>query len=79
MTEFEQSLVKLCALEIPLARRDPERLAGMIERLADSLALTIAMAGGGDLERTNNLYAGTEQFMLEMITDYQRVAKMAKP
>ncbi len=77
LTAFEESLVKLCAVEIPHARRDPERLAAMIERLADSLALTLAIAGGGDMERTNRLYSGAESYMLGMITDYQRVAKRA--
>lgn len=79
MSEFEDALVKLCASEIPHARRDPERLASMIERLSDSLALTLAIAGGGDMERTNKLYSGAENYMLGMITDYQRVARQVKP
>lgn len=79
MTEFEDTLVKLCAGEIPHARRDPERLAAMIERLADSLALTLAISGGGNMERTNRLYSGVENYMLGMITDYQRVAKQVLP
>jgi hypothetical protein len=39
----------------------------------------LAIAGAGDIERTNNLYAGAEQYMLGMITDYQRLAKTVGP
>ena len=60
---FADALASLCSGELPLARRDPRRLAEMIERLVNALAQTIVVAGKGDKNLTSQLLEGASSQM----------------
>lgn len=46
--------------ELPHARRDPERMSALIEQLARSLGLAIAVGTNGDAAGIDKLMAGAE-------------------
>lgn len=58
MSNFDDKLSTLCSLELPRARRDPQRLADMVGALVDALCLTIAVGTAGDPRGPNELIEG---------------------
>lgn len=60
---FTSNLERLVAHELPAARRDKDRMAAMIERLGQSLALTIAVAAQGDGNVAEKLLQGSEAYI----------------
>lgn len=58
--EFSDKLSALLSGEAARARREPERYAVMIERLASGLGFTVAMAAQGDGAKIDTLLTGAE-------------------
>lgn len=62
MSDFSEKLAMLCAGEMALARRDPDRISNMIERLAAALGMTVAVATKGDPKGIDTLLTGAEAY-----------------
>jgi len=65
MDEFSDKLASLCSREMVAAKTDPDRSANMVERLAHSLAFTIAIVAGGDPSRASTLTEGAIQYLVD--------------
>lgn len=76
---FGDRLSALCAAEAVLARRDPDRMAAMIERLTNSLAFTIAINAGGNSEAASQLVEGVIAHLFERATAHERIAGILSP
>ncbi len=76
LSAFGEALADLCTEEVRFARHSPERYAEMIERLASSLAFTIALAGGGDRQRIETLIQGVEHLITAEAVGDARLAGM---
>ena len=77
--KFQDALSGICAKELADAHGDADRIGAMIERLASSLAFTIAMASGGDLRRMEELLQGAEGYMTATASGHARLGSfMAK-
>jgi hypothetical protein len=68
MGEFSDKLSAMCSKELVLARRDPERMAEMIEALANVAGLAISIGSGGDAKVAQELTDGFENYMAECAT-----------
>lgn len=75
MVDFADKLSAVCSGELALAKRDPERMGAMIERLCNSLALTIAVACNGDHKGMDNMLEGANSHMAVMSADHARVVR----
>jgi hypothetical protein len=62
---FSEQLASLCSHEMTQAQKDLERLAEMIERLANALAFTISIGAWGDRELAQKLLTATEGYLYE--------------
>jgi hypothetical protein len=62
---FSEQLASLLSREVTQARKDPERLAEMIERLANALAFTISIGAWGDRELAQKLLTAAECYLYE--------------
>lgn len=71
---FADLLSALCAIELAAAKGNPERVGEMIERLANSLAFTIAIATNGDPKGMDDMLKGIEGYLYEAATSHQKVA-----
>ncbi len=61
--DFSEKLAALCAIELAHARRDPDRMGAMIERLCASLGLTISVAGNGTAQGIDGFMSGVEGYV----------------
>ncbi len=75
MTDFADKLANLLSLELPLARRDPDRMGEMIERLAAGIGFTIAIATGGDPQRTDTMIEGAMAYAHSEAVDRAKIAR----
>lgn len=66
--DFERALAGLLANELPKARKDDERMAAMIERLATALATAIAVSANGDGRAADTLLNGVEAYIAAEVT-----------
>lgn len=73
---FSDKLANLLAVELPLARRDPERISEMIERIASGLGLTIAVAAGGDPQRIDTMIEGATAYAHSEAVDRSKLARV---
>lgn len=73
-SQFEKEFERLVCHELPKARKDAERAAALIERLASALSLAIAVAAGGDAKQAEKLLQGAEAFLAEGVTGLGRAA-----
>ena len=72
---FADKLVALCSFELSQAHNDHDRVAMMIERLAASLALTIAVGTHGDPNIMSDMLEGVTQHLFAEATAKARFAK----
>lgn len=72
---FADKLSAVCSAELALAKKDPERMGAMIERLCNSLALTIAVACNGNHVGMDNMLEGANSHMAVMSADHARVVR----
>ena len=70
---FESKLSALCSKELSDAHGDPARMGAMIERLAHSLAFTVAIVGEGDRTRIDNLLTGLEGYIQEAAVGHAKM------
>jgi hypothetical protein len=72
---FTDKLSALCSFELADAqeKHDSDRVAVMIERLAHSLAFTVAMTAKGNAEVASKLMEGATVYALEEATRLQKV------
>jgi hypothetical protein len=76
---FADKLSALCAMELSNAHGDPARIGAMIERLANSMAFTIAIAAHGDAKTIDDMLSGATSYLYEAATSHQRMGEfMAK-
>ena len=75
VSEFGNKLGAICAAEMKYAKRDAERLSDMIERLANSLAFSIAMGCGGDDKRVSTILNGVDLLLAEYCASHSELAK----
>lgn len=59
---FDQTFARLISAEAVKARMDPERMSALIERLAATLGLTIAVACRGDGTKLDVLLEGATAY-----------------
>lgn len=69
---FGDRLSGLCAMELAAAHGDPERIGEIIERLASSLAFTIAIAAHGDPDAMSEMLQGAESYLYEAASSHQK-------
>lgn len=72
---FTDKMQALVAFELSRAHSDPERMGEAIERLTNSLALTIATACKGHPTATNNMVEGVCAHLFERVVDHARLAQ----
>lgn len=72
---FDVALVDVAGAELTHARKNPDRLAAMIERLTHTLAMTIAIGSGGDIAVAGTLSAGAQNYLDEAVADLMPIAK----
>lgn len=73
---FGDKLSALCAVQLTVARKDPEAMGEMIERLINSLAFTIAIACKGDPKGMGDMIAGAEAHLNEQAASHARAARI---
>lgn len=76
MSDFANRLSILAAEEMRAARKDPARQAEMFERLAHTLAMTIAMMAGGDQTHMSTLLAGAEAYLNECAARHAEAGRL---
>lgn len=76
MSDFSNKLASLLAAELPIARRNPDRMGEMIERIAAGLGLTIAMACGGDPQRVDTLLEGATAYAHREAVERSPIARV---
>lgn len=76
---FSDRLSGLCAIELALAKGDPERIGEMLERLTNSLAFTIAIASQGDPKHMDEMLKGVESYLYEAATGHQKIGSFLSP
>lgn len=77
MSEFGDKLSALVSLEIAGNKaRDPAVMSEIMERLASSLAFTIALAAQGDAKGINELIEGMTSYIYETAAERAPLAKM---
>jgi len=76
-TNFSDRLASVIAGQAARARRDPALYADMIERLAASLGLTIAMAAKGDGAKIDTLIKGATAHAHEEAVSWAPLAQLA--
>lgn len=81
MSEFSEKLGALCSFHLAAAKsaQDGDAIGEMIERLAHSLAFTIAMASDGDADRAQNLLTGAESYIYETAASFGVLGRIMKP
>lgn len=57
---YSEDLARLTSKEALAAKRDPERMAEMLDAMAHAVGLTVAIAASGDARRIDELFAGFE-------------------
>ena len=78
--KFMDRLSAICALELSDAHGDADRIGEMIERLTNSLAFTIAIAGNGDPKQVETLLRGAESYLYQAATSHAKIAQfMGRP
>lgn len=73
--DFADKLAVLCALEMSYARRDNERMGVMIERLCNSLGMTLAVACAASGKPVDDLIMGCEGYIHTSAVSYGPIAK----
>lgn len=73
--DFGEKLSALCARELPHARRDPDRIAAMVEALIGSLALAIAVATKGDAKAANTMLEGSQSYLYDRVAGHADIGK----
>lgn len=73
---FAHELSVLCSRELPFARRDDERGAEMIERLAHDLGMAIAVIAGGRREAIDTLLAGAENYIAQSSAQHAALGRL---
>ena len=73
---FETKVSLACSKELTDANGDPERIAAMVEKLAGSLAFTIAMASQGDAQMMDTLLEGVTAHIYEVAAGHAPVSKL---
>lgn len=77
MADFGDKLSTLVSLEIAGNKvRDPAAMSEIMERLASSLAFTIALAAQGDAKGINELIEGMTAYIYETAAERAPLAKM---
>jgi hypothetical protein len=76
MADFGDKLSTLVSLEIAGNKaRDPAVMSEIMERLASSLAFTIALAAQGDAKGINELIEGMTSYIFETAAERAPLAK----
>lgn len=78
MSDFADALASISSKEAAAARRDPDRMAEMIEQLARALGLSIAIASGGDKKTLETLCAGAEAYVMEEAVGRSRLMRLLR-
>ncbi len=76
--DFSDRLASVISGQAARARRDPELYAEMIERLAASLGITIAMAANGEGAQIDMLIEGATAHAHEEAVSWAPLAVMAR-
>ena len=71
--DFETKLGAMVAKELC---GSPEQGAALIERLADSLGLAIAMATKGDPAAADTMMTGVEGYLAEAVAQHSKLARL---
>jgi len=71
--DFETRLGAMVAKELT---GSPEQEAALIERLADSLGLAIAMATKGDPALADTMLTGVEGYLSEAVAQHSKLARL---
>jgi hypothetical protein len=70
--DFETKISVAVSKELADAHGDAERIGAMVERLASSLAFTIAVAAHGDPEATNVFLEGATAYLYEATSGHAK-------
>lgn len=76
--DFADEHAMLCAVELPKARHDAERLTAMLSALVEVLGLVIAVGSGGDAAKANELAEGVTARIFEAATENAGVAALVQ-
>lgn len=74
--DFAERLGKLVSRELPQARKDPERLAIMVEKLIAGAGLAIAVGCNGDPKSIEAMLQGVEAYLYESAAQYAGVGTL---
>lgn len=77
MADFNDNLSSLVSLAVAGRNvKDPTKMSEIMERLAHSLAFTIALAAQGDPKGINELLEGMTAYMFQAAAEQAPLAKM---
>jgi hypothetical protein len=77
MADFGDKLAALVSIETAGGKvRDPAAMSEIMERLASSLAFTMALAAQGDAKGINELFEGMTAYIMETATERAPLARM---
>lgn len=76
--DFGEALARVTSAELPHARRNPDRLAAMIERLAHALGMTIAVGSGGESSQAATLIDGAQNYLDETVADLLPMGRLIR-
>lgn len=74
-TPFADRLSALCAMELSAAHGDLDRIGGMIERLINSVAFTIAIAAHGESDAMDKMLKGAEAYLYESSSGHGKMGR----
>ncbi len=70
--DFSEELAVLTSAELG---KDAEAIGTVIERLANSLGLAIAVSCNGDTARADEMIQGVESYLLECVATHSKLAR----
>ena len=77
MADFGDKLAALVSIETAAGKvRDPDAMSEIMEKLASSLAFTIALAAQGDDKGINTLLEGMTAYLYETAAERAPLARM---
>lgn len=77
MADFGDKLAALVSIETAGGKvRDPAAMSEIMERLASSLAFTMALAAQGDAKGINELFEGMTAYIMETAVERAPLARM---
>lgn len=74
MTRFSDDHAKLLSRELPMARRNSDRLADVLSTQVEALGLTIALAAHGDPAKASELLEGVTARLFEAVGEKAPIA-----